>query len=53
MDITNFTRLIQKIQELTDLELAMLLSFVAGENCIIEAESNDRELVEQEIQCVR
>ena len=41
--------LIQRVQELTDLELAMLLSFVAGQHCIITAEQDDLEPLEQEL----
>ena len=41
--------LVQKVQELTDLELAMLLSFVAGQHCIITAEQDDLEPLEQEL----
>ena len=41
--------LVQRVQELTDLELAMLLSFVAGQHCIISAEQDDLEPLEQEL----
>ena len=41
--------LVQRVQELTDLELAMLLSFVAGQHCIIAAEQDDLEPLEQEL----
>ena len=41
--------LVQRVQELTDLELAMLLSFVAGQHCIITAEQDDLEPLEQEL----
>ena len=41
--------LVQRVQELTDLELAMLLSFVAGQHCIITAEKDDLEPLEQEL----
>ena len=41
--------LIKRVQELTDLELAMLLSLVAGHHCIITAEQDDLEPLEQEL----
>ena len=41
--------LVQRVQELTDLELAMLLSFVAGQHCIMTAEQDDLEPLEQEL----
>ena len=53
MDPIDSDRLVQRIQEFTDLELAMLLCFVAGEHCIIEAEPDVKELLEIDIRCVR
>ena len=41
--------LVQRVQELTDLELAMLLSFIADQHCIITAEQDDLEPLEQEL----
>ena len=44
--------LIGRVQDLTDLELAMLLSLVAGQHCIITAEPDDLDSLEQELQLV-
>ena len=44
--------LIESIQELTDLELALLLSLTAGEHCIIQTEEELLDLVEEELQLV-
>ena len=41
--------LVERVQELTDLELAMLLSLVAGQHCIITAEQDDLDSLEQEL----
>lgn len=46
------SRLVERVQELTDLELAMLLCLMAGEHCIIQTEGNDMEPLEQELQLV-
>ncbi len=46
-------RLVEEIQELTDLELAMLLCLVADQSCIIQTEQDDIESLEQELQLVR
>ncbi len=43
----------ERVQELTDLELALLLSLVASQNCIIQAELDDLEPLEQELRLVR
>ena len=45
-------RLIEKAQKLTDLELAMLLSFMAEQHCIIESEQANMESLEQELKLV-
>lgn len=45
--------LVAKIQGLTDLELALLLSLVAGQHCLIETESEALELACQELGLVR
>ncbi|KAK4696517.1 hypothetical protein P7C71_g1412, partial [Lecanoromycetidae sp. Uapishka_2] len=42
--------LVEKVQELTDLELAILLSLVAGHHCIIKAEQDVSEPLNQELQ---
>ena len=44
--------LIDKIQALTDLELAVLLSLIAGQHCLIETESESLHLACQELQLV-
>ena len=44
--------LVERVQELTDLELAMLLSLVAGQPCIITAEQDDLDPLEQELHLV-
>lgn len=44
--------LVERVQELTDLELAMLLSFVSGQHCIITAEQEDLDPLAQELQLV-
>ena len=41
-----------KVQNLTDLELALLLSLVAGEHCIIQTEDEALEPLQQELQLV-
>lgn len=46
------TELIEKIQALTDLELAILLSLVAGQHCLIETEPDSIQLAFQELQLV-
>ena len=45
--------LVTKIQGLSDLELALLLSLVASQHCLIETESEALELACQELQLVR
>lgn len=44
--------LIERIQELTDLELALLLSLVAGEHCIIQTEEEALDPLEGELELV-
>ena len=44
--------LLGRVQELTDLELAMLLSLVAGQHCIITTEQEDLDSLMQELQLV-
>ena len=46
------TVLIDKIQALADLELAILLSLIAGQHCLIETESESLQLACQELQLV-
>lgn len=41
-----------KAQELTDLELALLISLVAGQHCIIQAEEESLDPLQQELQLV-
>lgn len=52
LDTMDPSGLVEKVQELTDLELAMLLSLVAGQHCIITAERDDLESLEQELHLV-
>lgn len=42
----------EKAQELSDVELAMLLSLVAKEHCIIQTEPEDLDALENEIKLV-
>lgn len=44
--------LIESIQDLTDLELALLLGLTAGEHCIIQTEDEVLDPVEEELQLV-
>lgn len=44
--------LVERVQQLTDLELAILLCLVADQNCIIQAEQDDMKSLEQELQLV-
>lgn len=44
--------LVEKIQEFSDLELAILLSLVAGQHCLIETEPEAIEPTCQEIELV-
>lgn len=43
------SRLVNKVQELGDIELAALLCLIAQEHCIIEADEEELENVEQEL----
>ncbi len=51
-DTIDPSRLVERVQELTDLELAMLLSLLAGQHCIISAEQDDLDSLEQELHLV-
>lgn len=51
--IMEASKLVARVQEFTDLELAILLCLVAAEHCIIEAEQDDKRSLEQELQLVR
>lgn len=44
--------LVERVQELTDVELATLLCLVAGQHCIIQTEPEGLEALEQELQLV-
>ncbi|MCJ1341944.1 hypothetical protein MMC31_000122 [Peltigera leucophlebia] len=44
--------LIERIQDLTDLELALLLSLVAGEHCIIQTEEEALDSLEEELELI-
>lgn len=48
----NDTHLFARVQELSDVELAMLLSLVAGQHCIIETEEEVLESLAEESQLV-
>ena len=45
--------LIERVQECTDLELAILLSLVAGEHCIVQTEEEALDSLEDELELVR
>ena len=45
--------LVERVQDLTDLELAILLSLVTGEHCIIQTESSVLESLEHELRLVQ
>lgn len=45
--------LLRKVEELSDLELALLLSLVANEHCLIHSEKESLETLGQELQLVR
>ena len=51
-DRMDLSGLVERVQELTDLELAMLLSLLAGQHCIITAEQDDLDSLEQELDLV-
>lgn len=44
--------LVERVQRLTDIELAVLLSLVAGQHCIIETEEELIEALTEELQLV-
>ncbi|KAL8729526.1 MAG: hypothetical protein Q9181_004971 [Wetmoreana brouardii] len=44
--------LVQKVEGLSDLELALLLSFVANEHCLIQTEQNALDHLQQELQLI-
>ena len=44
--------LVERVQDLTDLELAILLSLVASEHCIIHTEANALDSLENELRLV-
>ena len=46
------TDLLERVQGLTDVELAILLSLVAGQHCIIETEEEGLESLSEEAQLV-
>jgi hypothetical protein len=46
-------RLTVKVQALSDLELAVLICLVADQHCIIEAELNQLNDIEEELKLVR
>ena len=52
-DAIEVPQLVERAQELTDVELAMLLSLIAGQHCIIRTEKEGLSSLEQEIQLVR
>lgn len=46
------SQLVERVQGLTDLELAVTLCLVANQNCIIQTEQDDMESLQQELQLV-
>ncbi|KAL8809897.1 MAG: hypothetical protein Q9223_007857, partial [Gallowayella weberi] len=44
--------LVQRVEELGDLELALLLSFIANEHCLIETEDGALDPLQQELQLI-
>lgn len=44
--------LVRRVEEFTDLELALLLSFVASEHCLIRTQEEALESLQHEIQLV-
>ena len=44
--------LVERVQELTDLELAILMSLVVGQHCIIQTDAEHLESLQQELQLV-
>ena len=44
--------LVEKVQELTDIELAILLSLTSGQHCNVIAERDDMEPLLQELELV-
>ena len=49
---TEVSDLIERVQELTDVELAMLVSLIAGQHCVVQTENEAINSLEQEIQLV-
>lgn len=45
--------LLEKVQGLTDLELAVVVSLIADEHCIVESEADCLATLETELQLVR
>lgn len=48
----DYSDLINRVQELSDLELAILLCLIANEPCIIETDTDSLDELEQELQLV-
>ena len=46
------SKLVERVQELTDVELAILLSLIADQHCIIKTEEASSASLEEEIQLV-
>ncbi len=44
--------LVERVQGLTDIELAVLLSLVAGQHCIVETEEESIKALAEELQLV-
>lgn len=45
--------LVERVQELNDVELATLLCLIAGQHCIVHTEPESLDALEQELQLVR
>ena len=52
MEAMNKSRLLERVEELTDVELAMLLSLVANQHCIIKTDCDALDSLAEEVQLV-
>ena len=46
-------RVVAQVQELTDIELALLICLIANEHCIIQTEKESLDALQDELQLVR
>jgi hypothetical protein len=49
----SYDRLVEKVQTLSDLELAVLICLIAEQHCIIQTEHELLENIEEELKLVR